>query len=51
MLLNPCIYLDTGDIVWGMQCWWGPKDATLERFPDAEIVVVPVPEGNERWRD
>jgi hypothetical protein len=46
---NPCIYLDNGDIVWGFQCWWGPKDATLTRFPDAEIITV-VPEGNGRWR-
>jgi len=50
MLLNPCIYLDSGDIVWGMQCWWGDKAATLARFPDAEIVTVPVPEGNGRWK-
>ena len=50
MVLNPCIYLDSGDIVWGFQCWWGDKHETLTRFPDAEIVTVPVPEGNGRWK-
>lgn len=47
---NPCIYLDSGDIVWGYQCWWGPLDRFEKKFPRVPRVVVPVPEGNERWR-
>lgn len=27
---NPKIVLDTGETVWGMQCWWGP----LERWDE-----------------
>lgn len=23
---NPRIKLDNGDVVWGMECWWGPED-------------------------
>jgi hypothetical protein len=47
---NPCIYLDSGDIVWGFQCWWGPAKVAYERFALIEKVTVPVPEGNERWK-
>jgi hypothetical protein len=48
--MNPCIYLDSGDIVWGYQCWWAPVSQTDERFPTAERILVPVPEGNGRWK-
>jgi hypothetical protein len=48
--LNPCIYLDSGDVVWGFQCWWGPAKQAHERFALIEKVIVPVPESNERWR-
>lgn len=24
-LPNPKIKLDTGEVVWGYQCWWGPE--------------------------
>jgi hypothetical protein len=47
---NPCIYLDSGDIVWGFQCWWGPLDQAKQRFAGCELVTVPVPEDNERWK-
>lgn len=23
---NPKIVLDAGDVVWGCECWWGPRD-------------------------
>lgn len=48
---NPCIHLDSGDVVFGFQCWWGPADAVDHKFPEShfERVTVPVPEGNGRW--
>jgi len=43
---NPKIELDSGDVVWGAQCWWGPVDKMLDEYAiDREIEVVPVPEG------
>jgi hypothetical protein len=48
--MNPCIYLDSGDVVYGFQCWWGPAKVAYERFALIEKVIVPVPEGNERWK-
>lgn len=42
---NPRITLDTGEIVWGFECWWGPaaffKDfvgnRTVEKVTVADI--------------
>lgn len=50
---NPCIHLDSGDTVWGFQCWWGPLDRANKKYPEEtfERIVVPVPEGNERWKE
>jgi hypothetical protein len=48
---NPCIELDSGDTVWGAQCWWGPEERLDEKVQGREVVLVPVPEGNKRWRD
>ena len=31
---NPRIDLDSGETVWGFQCWWGPEQQIKERFPD-----------------
>jgi hypothetical protein len=50
---NPCIHLDSGDVVWGFQCWWGPIDGANRKYPEDQIprTVVPVPEGNGRWQE
>lgn len=29
---NPKIVLDSGEIVWGCECWWGPKDKVQEKI-------------------
>lgn len=49
-VLNPCIYLDSGDIVYGFQCWWGPLARFKKQAPLAVHVIVPVPNGNGRWK-
>lgn len=48
--MNPCIYLDSGDVVWGFQCWWGPVERFERKFGNTPRVLVPVPEGNGRWK-
>ena len=48
---SACIYLNSGDIVWGHQCWWGEIHTIKERFPHAEIVKVPLPQPTERWHE
>lgn len=31
-LRNPCIKLDSGKYVWGMECWWGEKEKFYEKY-------------------
>lgn len=45
---NPRIDLDSGETVWGCQCWWRPcedEDELREKVPGVKvIIVVPVKE-------
>jgi len=43
---NPCIKLDSGQYVWGYQCWWGATDKFKEKYKDSikETIIVEVPE-------
>lgn len=47
---NPCIHLDNGDIVWGIQCWWGDEARMDEKVAGRTVEIVPVPDGNGRWK-
>lgn len=40
MTKNPCIKLDNGNIVWGMESWWGPEDKFEEKFGGRTIIEV-----------
>lgn len=31
-LKNPCILLDSGKYVWGMECWWGELEKTKDKI-------------------
>lgn len=44
---NPKIVLDSGKIVWGCECWWGPESAVLEKIKDLEIVDVDIDESRK----
>lgn len=35
-LPNPCILLDSGEKVWGIECWWGPEARIKAYVTDAE---------------
>lgn len=39
---NPCIELDDGAIVYGMECWWGPEEAVKKRFEGFEFIQVSI---------
>lgn len=43
---NPKIQLDSGDAVWGCQCWWGPEAAYDTTVGGRKVEIVPVPEEN-----
>lgn len=40
---NPKILLDSGDVVWGMQCWWGPEDQIKRKLKGIRVLHQPVP--------
>ena len=57
--MNPKIVLDSGDVVWGCECWWGPEDETKAEMAKmvqvipitiAEARLGKIPEGfEEHW--
>ena len=40
---NPRIRLDSGDIVWGCECWWGAEAELDEMVSGRRVIAVPVP--------
>jgi hypothetical protein len=38
-MLNPRIRLDSGQFVWGCECWWGDEEGFEKKYKDATIVV------------
>lgn len=48
---NPKIKLDSGKVVWGCECWWGPEEATkkkLERY--ANVVETDIDEARRQTK-
>lgn len=39
---NPKIKLDTGEIVWGCQCWWGAESGAQKFIAGREVVAVAI---------
>ena len=41
---NPKIALDDGQIVYGLQCWWGTEERVQKMIGDRKVVMVKVAE-------
>lgn len=39
---NPRIRLDSGEIVWGCQCWWGPEETVLGNIESSGKTITEV---------
>lgn len=37
---NPRIKLDSGDVVWGCQCWWGAEDRVKASIDSRLVRIV-----------
>lgn len=37
---NPKILLDSGQFVWGCECWWAPELEVRKRIGDREVIMV-----------
>lgn len=49
-LKNPKIVLDSGKVVWGCQCWWGPIDVVKIRLRDFEICAADIDEDVKKYK-
>lgn len=41
-LLNPRLRLDSGQVVWGCECWWGAEAKVREQIAGMTIVEVDI---------
>jgi hypothetical protein len=39
---NPKIFLDSGKVVWGCECWWGPEEEIKKHLEGREIIQVDI---------
>lgn len=39
-IANPKLVLDSGDVVWGCECWWGPEKSIEKRLEGQKIIFV-----------
>jgi hypothetical protein len=37
---NPCILLDNGETVWGLECWWGSEEKIKKAIGNKKIITV-----------
>lgn len=37
---NPKIQLDSGEIVWGGECWWGPEESFEKDYGGGRKIVM-----------
>lgn len=47
---NPRIDLDSGDTVWGCECWWGPEAEINDLIGERRIVEVSIEEERAKYR-
>ena len=40
---NPRITLDSGDVVWGAECWWGAESHIQDKMMTAKTVTIVTP--------
>lgn len=47
---NPRIRLDSGEVVWGCECWWGPEADVLAAIKGRKAVNCSIKEVREEVR-
>ena len=46
---NPKILLDSGKVVWGCECWWGPEEEVKTYIQGRTIVEVDIDQVRKRF--
>ena len=49
--LNPTIELDSGEVIYGCECWWGPLDAANKKYAELERVPTSITEARAKARE
>lgn len=39
-LPNPKILLDSGEIIWGCECWWGPEERMKQELGNRRVLPI-----------
>lgn len=39
---NPKIVLDSGEIIWGCQCWWGSEESVKRAIGNRKVNIVSI---------
>lgn len=37
---NPKIRLDSGEVIWGCECWWGPEERMKQEIGTRRVVLI-----------
>jgi len=45
---NPKILLDSGEVVWGCECWWAPEQKVKDAIGNRRITIVAPEEYRKR---
>ena len=46
---NPQILLDSGETVWGCECWWGSEDKIKQKIANYKnVITITVQEARQR---
>jgi hypothetical protein len=48
---NPRIKLDSGQTVYGCECWWGPVEQVRKKFQGMKMVLVDIDEARRACED
>lgn len=49
-LPNPRIKLDSGKVVWGCECWWGPEDRIKASLDGKTVVNVDIDDARKAYQ-
>ena len=49
IFLNPCILLDSGEEVFGAECWWGPEKEAKEALKGTTVTIITVKDSRELY--
>jgi len=50
-MTNVCIELDTGEVVYGHECWWGAEESVLRQYEGVEMQLITIADYYSKAKD